>query len=158
VVVSAAHSEEAAREIVLTRVDDHDFLESVKSREMALAAEERAVRLLVADAVSGKGGEGEFTALWVDGGEIDDQAWSRLREMLAFRAGQARSELTHQPLLARQRALCRASGILRRQWDGMGLHERRSVIEAVVDHFVVLPALRGRSNSASERLRPVWRS
>jgi len=156
VVIHAVHAEDAARDAVIDRVNDPDFARSVKSREALLAAEEKTMTALVADAVMGRRSDGGIAGLWTDGRTIDGQAWGQLKEVLEARAGADESELARQTLLSRQRRLCERASMLRTCWDGMDLHERRATLGAVVDHFVVLPAPRLRSQFTSERLRPVW--
>ncbi len=155
-VVHASHAENAARDIVLARIDDPEFVKSVDTREALLAAEERTMTELVADAVMGRHLDGPVAGLWTNGPRIDDQAWDKLKEILEAKAGADESELARQSLLSRQRDLCGSAKTVRARWEEMDLAERRSIIEAVVDHFVVLPAPRLRSQFTSERLQPVW--
>jgi len=155
-VVHGSHAENAACDIVLARIDDPEFVKSVDTREALLAAEERTMTELVADAVMGRHLDGPVAGLWTDGPRIDDQAWDQLKEVLEAKAGADESELARQSLLSRQRDLCGSGQKVRARWEEMDLQERRSIIEAVVDHFVVLPAPRLRSQFTSERLRPVW--
>jgi len=156
VVIHASHADDAARDIIIARVNDPEFVRTVESREALLAAEEKAMTALVADAVMGRRVESGPAGLWTDGRRIDGQAWGQLKEILEAQAGAEESELARQTLLGRQRRLCESGRTLRKRWEEMDLHERRSTIGAVVDHFVVLPAPRLRSQFTSERLRPVW--
>jgi len=156
VVIHASHAEDAARDMIIARVNDPEFVRSVESRKALLAAEEQAMTALVADAVMGRRVDTGGAGLWTDGRGIDGQAWGQLKEVLEAKARMDESELARQALLGRQRRLCESGRTLRTCWDGMDLQERRSTIGAVVDHFVVLPAPRLRSQFTSERLRPVW--
>ncbi len=156
VVVHASHAETAAGDAVLARIDDPQFVRSVHEREALLAAEERTMTGLVADAVMGRDVDGPVARLWTNGPQIDGQAWNQLREVLEAKASAGESELARQSLLSRQRELCGSGRMLRACWQEMDLPERRSIIETVVDHFVVLPAPRLRSQFNSERLQPVW--
>jgi len=155
-VVHASHAETAARDAILARIDDAEFVRSVEAREALLAADERTMTELVADAVMGRHLDGPGAGLWTNGPRIDGQAWDQLKEALEAKASASESELARQSLLSRQRELCGSGRRLRGCWDEMDLPERRSIIETVVDHFVVLPAPRLRSQFASERLQPVW--
>jgi site-specific DNA recombinase len=157
VVVRAAHADNAARDVVLRRVDDPEFTRSVTSRQAILAAEQRAMTAMVADAVMGRDPDGDGIGLWTDGRQIDGQAWGQLKQVLEAKAGADASELPRQTVLSRQRRLCGSGQRLRACWDGMDVQERRSIVDAVVDHFVVLPAPRLRSKFTPERLQPVWR-
>ncbi len=158
VVIHASHAEDAARDAIFARVDDPEFALSVDSREALLATEEAAMTALVADAVMGRRRGGEVSDLWTDGHTIDGRAWDQLKEVLETRAGAGESELARQTLLSSQRTLCGSGRRLRQSWDAMSLAERRSTIESVVDHFVVLPAPRLRSRFTSDRLQPVWKA
>jgi len=158
VVVHASHADDAARDAVLERVDDPCFINSVESRELHLAAEERTVTELLVDAVMGRRVDEGLAGLWTGGRGIDGQAWGQLKEVLEAKVGEGESELARQSLLGRQRQLCGSGQALRTRWEGMELQERRSIIEAVVDHFVVQPAPRLRSRFTADRLQPVWRS
>ncbi len=156
VVIHASHAEEAARDAIVAQVNDPAFARSVESRVALLAAEEEAMTALVADAVMGRRVDNGAGGLWTDGHRIDGQAWGQLKEVLEARAGADESELARQTLLGRQRRLCESRTTLRACWEAMDLQERRSTIGTVVDHFVVMPAPRLRSQFTSERLRPVW--
>jgi hypothetical protein len=158
VVIHAAHADDAARDAVTGRLDDPDYMASVESRQALLAAEERTMTELLADAVMGRRLDEGVSALWTGGPRIDGQAWGHLKEALEAKVGSGESALAHQSLLCRQRALCGTGAALKARWEGMDLTERRSVIEAVVDHFVVRPAPRLRSQFSGERLEPVWQS
>lgn len=157
VVVHASHADDAARDAVLGRIDNPCFVNSVESREVHLAAAERTVTELLADAVMGRRADEGMAGLWT-GDRIDSQAWGQLKEVIEARVGAGESELAHQSLLGRQRQLCGSGAMLRARWEAMDLQERRSVIEPVVDHFVVQPAPRRRSQFAADRLTPVWRT
>jgi len=155
-VVHASHAEDAVRTAILARIDDPEFIKSVDTREALLAAEERTMTELVADAVMGRHLDGSVAGLWANGPRIDDHAWDKLKEVLEAKAGADESELARQSLLTRQRKLCGSGRMVREGWEEMDLQERRSIIDAVVDHFVVLPAPRLRSQFTSERLQPAW--
>ncbi|MGI9023320.1 MAG: recombinase family protein [Acidimicrobiales bacterium] len=158
VVVHAAHADEAARELVFARLAEPEFVRSVEAREQTLADQERAMTSLVTDAVMGRRLVPGGASLWTDGEEIDSRAWGRLKEMLEASARSGNSEVARQTLLTRQRRLCDIGEGLHRGWDEMDLPAQRETIEAVVDHFVVLPAPRLRNRFTAERLKPVWRS
>lgn len=167
VVVHASHAEDAARDAVIARVDDPAFVDSVACREAVLAAEEATMTAVVADAVMGRslngggsddGGDGgAVSGLWTEGHRIDGDAWGKLKDVLEAKARVGGSELASQTVVGRQRELCGTGARLRTRWDGMDLEERRSVLEAIVDHFVVLPAPRLRSQFTADRLQPVWK-
>ncbi|MEN3316465.1 MAG: site-specific recombinase [Acidimicrobiaceae bacterium] len=158
VVIHAAHADDAARDAVIERLDSPDYIASVESRRAVLAAQEQTMTELVADAVTGRSLDAGVPGLWTGGPRIDGQAWGQLKEALEARVGSGASELAHQSVVGRQQALCGAGAALKSRWEGMDLTERRSVIEVVVDHFVVQPAPRLRSQFTAERLEPVWRS
>lgn len=153
----AAHADEAARDIVLARIDRPAFAQSVESRQRVLAEEEWAMTSLVADAVMGRRPDTGIDGLWTAGEKIDGRAWGQLKEVIEATVRPGGSELSRQTLLSRQRRLCDIGAALAGRWADMDLTGRRSVIDAVVDHFVVLPAPRVRNQFHSERLRPVWR-
>ena len=154
--IRADLADEAAAEAALGRVADPDFAASVDSRAKRLARDRQALTDLVMNSlIDGGAGEGEGS-LWRDG-RLSGQAWRELKEKLQVRAEAADSQLVRQEVLARQQNLCASAIVLRTSWDEMDIHEQRGVIGAVVDHFVVIPAAVARDETASRRLRPVWR-
>lgn len=158
VVISTRVADAAASEAVFVRVDDPDFIASVEARMARLAEEEESVAALLAEAVTGSWGNGAGRGLWTNAHGIDDEAWERLRGQLEHQARALGLELSGRALLTRQRKLCGSGAALRQGWDRLELDDQRAVIEAVVDHFVVLPARRPPGSASAERLSPVWRS
>jgi hypothetical protein len=67
------------------------------------------------------------------------------------------SGLACRKLIARQRELCGRGSEGAERWEGMTLDDQRSVVDTVVDYFVVWPAARPRNSFSPERLTPVWR-
>lgn len=157
VVIPTRVADAAAGEAVVGRADDPDFVESVKARTAHLAEQEQRMAALLMEALVGRPGGDGSDGLWTDGRQIDEEAWRRLRAQIENRARAAGCELTGQALLVRQRELCSSPGALHSAWPTMDLAERRSMIEAVVDHFVVLPARRPPGSVSQQRLKPVWR-
>jgi site-specific DNA recombinase len=157
VVVPTVVADDAARNLVLDRVDDPAFMRMVEARTARLAEEEHGMAALLAEAVMGADGRVGAEGLWTESRRIDDEAWRRLRRQLEQQARRSGSELAGQALLGRQRKLCSSGDSLRDTWDTLEIDARRSVIGAIVDHFVVLPARRPSGSTPPGRLRPVWR-
>lgn len=152
--IQMAPADDAARDAVLARVDHPEFAALVHCREMRLAHEARAVAALVADALTSRHPSGETRLVWGNG-RINGHVWRELKIRLEKQAKAAESELGRQALLARQQQLCGSGALLRASWDDMDVQKRRSVLEALVEYFVVSPRRPG-SRLESERLRAVW--
>ena len=157
VIIRADLAERAAREAVLDRLDGAEFAAWLMSQEARLAEEERGLTALLGDALTGRATDVEGTDLWLDG-RIGGQAWRELRATIEKWVDARPEGLTCRRLLVRQQDLRGRGVILAATWEDMCLEDRRSVIEAVVDHFVVWPAARPRNAFESHRLKPVWKS
>ncbi len=157
VIIRADLAERAAGEAVLDRVDGPEFAAWLMCQEARLAEEEQALTALLADALTGRATDVEGTDLWFDG-RIEGQTWRELRARVEKWVNSRPEGLTCRRLLVRQQQLRGRGVILAGTWEDMRLEDRRSVIEAVVDHFVVWPAARPRNAFKSDRLKPVWKS
>lgn len=153
-IVRAELAERAAVEAVLRRIDDHEFAVRVRHQEDRLAEEEHALSSLFTGAVRG---EAEGAGLLVDG-RIDARGWRQLRSSLDTWLEARPTRLVCRRILARQKELLGQGAALADGWTDMTLDDRRSVIEAVADHFVVRPASRPRSSFESDRLEAFWRT
>ena len=157
VVVHAARVEEAVRDAVVVRVDDPEFIRFVDAQEARITVERASITALITDAVTGGTRNGNVPELWADGDRINNKAWKHLKEQLEEKTNGTVADPALQCRFERQRQLRGSGKRLGRDWDGMSLEERRSTIEAVVDHFVVQPAPRLRSRFTADRLQAVWR-
>ena len=153
-IVRTELAEQAAVDAVARRVDDREFAAWLERQEARVADEERALTSLFADALRGRAGkEGLFTD-----GRIDAHAWRELRATLDRWVDVRPAGLACRRALDRQKELLGRGSELAGSWADMPFEDRRSVVEAVVDHFVVWPAARPRNSFESDRLKPVWRT
>ena len=150
-------ADRAAIDAVVKRVDDAEFAASVRCQEARLAEEEQALASLFTDALLGGAGEAGETGFYVDG-RIDGQAWRALRATLERWLDSRPGGLASRRTLTRRKELGGQGAALAADWEGLSLEARRSVLEAVVDHFVVWPAPRPRNSFGSERLKAVWKT
>ena len=149
-------AERAALDAIVERLDDPEFAAWLRGQAARLADEERSLTALITCALIGGAGEHQGGELWV-GGRIDGQAWRDLKGRRETWFDERPARLVCRKLLARQRELCGQGSALAEKWYGMSLDAQRSVVDAVVDHFVVWPAARPRNSFQPQRLTPVWR-
>jgi len=155
--IRADLADDAAVEAVLGRIRDPGFAASVELRANRVARDREAVAALVTDAITGGNPRNSEPALWRDG-RLNGQAWRQLKEELEERAEASGSDLASQELLARQLELCASAEALGASWSEMQIEERRAVIGAVADHFVVSSVMGAQDRAAAQRLCPVWQS
>ena len=142
--ITADHAEEAVTDLVLARldslagrpgaVDGHDAVQ-------ALAAHRR--RLL------------ELGELWASGA-VSREEWLALKASISRRVTAAEARVARVNRLAVLRGVAGAGPLLRSRWSAMGIDERREVVQAALDHVVVLAAEPPRQVFRAERLQPRW--
>jgi len=142
--VTADHAEEAVGDLVLTRLDSPELLGApVDGRDTVRELAAHRQRL------------DDLADLWASG-QISKDEWLSLKRNVGHRARSAEAEVAK---LARVAALQRLAGTgvaLRRQWPAMTVDERRSIVNAALDHVVVLAAEPPRQVFRPERLQPYW--
>ncbi len=143
--VTADHAEAAVRDLILTRLnsgevtDDQVVIEAETARD--LAAHRRRLD--------------ELNYLWASG-ELDRAEWLSSRRTVERRARAAEAELA---LLARRRAFRGMAGTavaVGQRWPEMSIDERRTIVNAALDHVVVLASKPPRQVFQPERLQPRW--
>lgn len=142
--VTADHAEEAVAAMVLARLECAVLPAPVTagpdiSRQLA---EDR--RRLT-----------ELGELWASG-QISRQEWLTLRRRVGDRARAAEAEVAREARVSAVRALSGSGRALTAQWPAMTIDERRAVVQAVLDHILVLAAEPPRQVFRPERLRPCW--
>ncbi len=142
--VTADHADDAVTDMVMIRLDSPELQglhvdDGVAAREVAAHRQ----RLL------------ELGELWASG-EIDSQEWISLKRAVRRRLVGAEADVAR---LARRAELARLAGTgeaVRAEWPTMSIHARRSIVQAALDHVVVLPAEAPRRVFRAERLQPWW--
>lgn len=142
--VTADHAEEAVAAMVLDRLECAPLPSPVvASGDGARQLAEHRRRL------------SELGELWA-GGEISRQEWLGLRRSVGERVDAAEALVAKEGRVASLRALRGTGGALRAQWPAMSIDERRVVVQAAVEHVVVLAAEPPRQIFRPERLQPRW--
>ncbi len=142
--------EEVVREAVLIALDGVDLRDYVNQSDGGETAELSA-------------------AIGADEAALEDWA----RELAAQHIGPsehyAARDVINGRLQANRQRLAKANGHgllnsivgageeVRRQWDARGLDWQRAVISTVIDHVVLLPAVKGRNTFDPSLVRPVWK-
>lgn len=142
--VTADHAEEAVAAMVLARLD-------VPFLPVASPAGPESARQL-ADHRQRLNDLGE---LWASG-QISRQEWLALRHSVGERAAAAEAQVAREGRVATVRALAGTGRSLRGRWPAMTVDERRVIVQAALDHVVVLAAEPPRQVFRPERLQPRW--
>jgi hypothetical protein len=93
--------------------------------------------------------------LWASG-QLGREEWLSLRKKVGVRAEAAQAEVTRLSRLSAVRALSESGPSLRARWPAMSVDDRRDVVQALIDHVVVLAAEPPRQVFRPERLQPRW--
>lgn len=93
--------------------------------------------------------------LWASG-QLGRDEWLSLRKKVGRRAEAAEAEVTRLGRLSAVRALSETGPALRARWPTMSVEDHREVVQALVDHVVVLAAEPPRQVFRPERLQPRW--
>lgn len=97
----------------------------------------------------------ELGELWASG-QLGREEWLSLRKKVGLRAEAAQAEVTRLSRLSAVRTLSETGPALRTRWPAMSVDDRRDVVQALVDHVVVLAAEPPRQVFRPERLQPHW--
>jgi site-specific DNA recombinase len=142
--VTADHAESAIAAMVLDRLE-RPPAESApvdgRRAERDLAAHRRRLD--------------DLGELW-SSGQLGREEWLSLRRKVGVRAEAAKAEIARLERLTAVRALAGTGGVLRPKWAAMSVDERRGVVQALLDHVVVLAAEPPRQVFRPERLQPRW--
>lgn len=142
--VTADHAEEAIGDMVLARLGSPDLLRApLDGRDTVreLAAHRQRLE--------------DLGDLWASG-QISRDEWLSLKRNVGQRARAAEAEVARLARVAALRRLAGTGPALRRQWSAMTVDERRSIVNAALDHVVVLAAEPPRQVFRPERLQPHW--
>jgi hypothetical protein len=93
--------------------------------------------------------------LWASG-QISKDEWISLKRNVGNRARAAEAEVARLSRVAALRGLAGTGRALRARWPAMDIEERRNVVQAALDHVVVLAAEPPRQVFRADRLRPSW--
>ena len=142
--VTADHAEAAIAAMVLDRLErpgtDHGPVDGRRALR-DLAAHRRRLD--------------DLGELWASG-QIGRDEWLSLRRKVGVRAQAAEAEVARLGRLTAVRALAGSGTALRVRWPAMSVDDRRDIVEALVEHVVVLAAEPPRQVFRPERLQPRW--
>jgi site-specific DNA recombinase len=93
--------------------------------------------------------------LWASG-QLRRDEWLSLRKKVGQRAEAAEAEAARVGRLMAVQAMIATGPALRARWPAMSVEERREVVQALLDHVVVLAAEPPRQVFRPERLQPRW--
>ena len=142
--VTADHAEEAVGAMVLARLDCPSLpAPPAGAQDSAGQLAEHLQRL------------NDLGELWA-AGQISRQEWLSLRRSVGDRAQAVEAQLAREARSAAVRAMAGSGHVLAGQWPAMTIDERRAIVQAAVDHVVVLAAEPPRQVFRPERLQPRW--
>ncbi|MDQ4089962.1 MAG: recombinase family protein [Actinomycetota bacterium] len=142
--VTADHAEAAVAAMVLDRLERPPADDApIDGRRAARDLEDHRRRL------------DDLGELWASG-QIGREEWLSLRKKVGLRADAAEAEVARLRRLVAVRALAGSGADLRSRWPAMSVDDRRDVVQAVLDHVVVLAAEPPRQVFRPERLQPRW--
>ncbi|MDQ3640948.1 MAG: recombinase family protein [Actinomycetota bacterium] len=142
--VTADHAEEAVASMVLARLDSLQFVRPpVDGRELATELVGHRQRLA------------DLGDLWASG-QISKDEWISLKRNVGHRTGVVEAQVAHLARVAALRAMAGTGRALAARWAAMSIDERRAVVQAALDHVVVLAAEPPRQVFRPERLQPTW--
>jgi site-specific DNA recombinase len=142
--VTADHAEEAVGEMVLARFDAPRLVgSSGEGRDVLreLAGHRRRLD--------------DLGDMWASG-QISKDEWLSLKRKVGDRARAAEAEAGRHARVAAFRELAGTGGALRERWPALTIDERRTIVNAALDHVVVLAAEPPRQIFRPERLQPAW--
>ncbi len=142
--VTADHAEDAVGDMVIAHLDAAGVPRApVDGRETLLELAGHRRRLL------------ELGDLWASG-EISKEEWISLKRNVGNRARAAEAEVARLSRAAALRDLAGSGRVLRARWPSMDVEQRRTVVQAAIDHVLVLAAEPPRQVFHPERLQPAW--
>ena len=142
--ITADHAEETIRDLVLDRLDSPDVAPVDDDGHRAHQELDGHRRRLL-----------DLGDLWA-AGAISRDEWLSLKANLARRARASEAEVARVERAAVLRGLAGTGASLGTLWPTMPIDERRQIVQAVVDHVVVLAAEPPRQVFRPERLQPRW--
>ncbi len=141
--VTADHAEVAVGDMVLAHIKAGGASEPVDGRETLRELAAHRQRLM------------ELGELWA-AGQISKDEWISLKRSVGNRVRAAEAEVTRLSRMSALRELAGSGRALGARWAAMDIEERRCVVQAAVDHVVVLAAEPPRQVFRPGRLQPAW--
>lgn len=154
--IVAERAEDAAVEHLLGYLDSKDFAKALARAQRAADDADRSVSKASDQLARDRARQAELGDMLADG-EIDRAEYKRLLARVQGRIEDAERKLSQTAVGSSGGQLKGQGAKLRRAWDNMTLEERRDVIGAVADHFVVDPAPKPVNVFHPERVRLVPR-
>ena len=154
--IVAHRADAAATDHVLAYLDSREFARALARNRRIAADAGKSIDKLTAQLNRDRARLVELGDMLADG-EVDRPEYKRLSGRVQDRIAEAERKMDQIDTTGPSTRLEGQGAQLRRAWDVMTLEERRDVIGAVVDHFVVDPAGFPPNVFRPERVRPVWR-
>lgn len=151
--VTADHADLAVRDMVLARLDRPGF--GGGGQDDAAPAHRADADRTLATLAGHRQRLEDLADMWA-AGEISRAEWVSLKRRLGDQAQVVEAEAARQARLATRRVLAGTGRALRRAWPAMTVADRRAVLNAVLDHVVVLAAEPPKQVFRPERLQPSW--
>ena len=150
--VTADHADDAVRDLVLARLDSPSL---VAAAAAPTAAQHARARRNLHELAAHSQRLGDLADMWV-AGEISRVEWLALKRKLGRRAKAAEDEAARLARLDALRAMAGTGWALGARWPTLPVDDRRRILQAALDHVVVLAAAPPRQVFRPERLQPHW--
>jgi len=154
--VVSHHADDTARAQVLKYLDSKDFAKALERARRFADDADKTLEKLRFRLARDQARLAEIGDMFADG-EIDRAEYRRVTARVQERIDDAERKMARLDKTGPSFRLEGQGELLRRAWDAMTLEERRDVIGAVAEHFVIEPATRPVNVFRPERVRPVWR-
>jgi len=141
--ITADHAEEAVSDMVLAHLAASVPAAPADGREALRELAVHRQRLL------------DLGDLWA-AGQISKDEWMSLKHNVGTRVRAAEAEVERLSRVTALRDLAGTGRALRARWPALGIEERRGVVQATLEHVVVLAAEPPRQVFRAERLQPSW--
>jgi site-specific DNA recombinase len=137
---------------VLTRLDSRHLAKVLAGK----SSPDRDVAALAVQVEKDQARLDELAGLYADGA-ITAREWITARDPITARIAQARRDIAAATDTTAVYELAGTGGVLREQWDGLGLERQQAIIKAVLDHAVIAPGTPGSRTLDINRVQPHWR-
>lgn len=135
------HAHDAATDLVLDYLDSADFKRAITRAQRAASSADRSATTVRGKLAKDRARLATLGESFADG-ELDRPEYRRLSARVQQRIDEAERQLDRVDGMAPSARWRGQGAVLREAWEHMTLDERREVLGAVVDHFVVRPAVR----------------
>jgi site-specific DNA recombinase len=155
VTIVARRAEERVRDLVLEHLDTPEFARALQEARQAATENDHDVAALLDQVTRDRARLLELGDMLADG-ELSRAEYGRLTAKVELQITDAESRLARAETVI-PADLEGQGARLAEAWEAMTLDEKRTLIGAVAECFVVKPAPRPRNVFQPERVQPVWR-